>query len=265
MIIMAKEQTVLFHSTIFGPIHSRRLGVSLGINLSPNDGKVCSFDCIYCEAGYNAQGCGTTGLPIRERVKEDLRRKLSAMKSNGDPLDVITFSGNGEPTLNPDFPGIIDDVIALRNEYYPEAKVSVLTNSTRIFSPQVAEALKKVDNNILKLDSAIEPTMRLIDQPTSKEFTVDKVVESLKQFKGEGIIQTMMLRGEHNGKKVDNTTPEEVAALIEAYKKISPREIMLYSLDRSTPEEKLVKVEHDELVKIGRRIEEESGVPVQVN
>ena len=265
MIIMAKEQTVLFHSTIFGPIHSRRLGVSLGINLSPNDGKVCSFDCIYCEAGYNAQGCGTTGLPIRERVKKDLRRKLSAMKSNGDPLDVITFSGNGEPTLNPDFPGIIDDVIALRNEYYPEAKVSVLTNSTRIFSPQVAEALKKVDNNILKLDSAIEPTMRLIDQPTSKEFTVDKVVESLKQFKGEGVIQTMMLRGEHDGKKVDNTTPEEVAALIEAYKKISPREIMLYSLDRSTPEEKLVKVEHDELVKIGRRIEEESGVPVQVN
>ena len=265
MIIMAKEQTVLFHSTIFGPIHSRRLGVSLGINLSPNDGKVCSFDCIYCEAGYNAQGCGMTGLPIRERVKEDLRRKLSAMKSNGDPLDVITFSGNGEPTLNPDFPGIIDDVIALRNEYYPEAKVSVLTNSTRIFSPQVAEALKKVDNNILKLDSAIEPTMRLIDQPTSKEFTVDKVVESLKQFKGEGVIQTMMLRGEHDGKKVDNTTPEEVAALIEAYKKISPREIMLYSLDRSTPEEKLVKVEHDELVKIGRRIEEESGVPVQVN
>ncbi len=262
---MAKEQTVLFHSTIFGPIHSRRLGVSLGINLSPNDGKVCSFDCIYCEAGYNAQGCGTTGLPIRERVKKDLRRKLSAMKSNGDPLDVITFSGNGEPTLNPDFPGIIDDVIALRNEYYPEAKVSVLTNSTRIFSPQVAEALKKVDNNILKLDSAIEPTMRLIDQPTSKEFTVDKVVESLKQFKGEGVIQTMMLRGEHDGKKVDNTTPEEVAALIEAYKKISPREIMLYSLDRSTPEEKLVKVEHDELVKIGRRIEEESGVPVQVN
>lgn len=143
--------------------------------------------------------------------------------------------------------------------------MSVLTNSTRIFSPQVAEALKKVDNNILKLDSAIEPTMRLIDQPTSKEFTVDKVVESLKQFKGEGIIQTMMLRGEHDGKKVDNTTPEEVAALIEAYKKISPREIMLYSLDRSTPEEKLVKVEHDELVKIGRRIEEESGVPVQVN
>lgn len=213
---MAKDQTVLFHSTVFGPIKSRRLGVSLGINLSPDDGKVCSFDCLYCEAGYNSQGKGTTGLPVREKVRRDLESKLSAMKGAGDPLDVITFSGNGEPTLNPDFPEIIDDVIALRDKYYPNAKVSVLTNSTRIFSPAVADALKKVDNNILKLDSAIEPTMRLIDQPTSKEFTVERVVEGLRQFAGEGIIQTMMLRGEHDGKPVDNTTPEEVDALIEA-------------------------------------------------
>lgn len=262
---MAKDQTVLFHSSIFGPIHSRRLGVSLGINLSPNDGKVCSFDCIYCEAGYNSQGSGTTGLPLREQVRRQLSEKLSAMKAAGDPLDVITFSGNGEPTLNPDFPGIIDDVIALRNEFYPDAKVSVLTNSTRISTPAVVDALRKVDNNILKLDSAIEPTMRLIDQPTSKDFTVKKVIDGLKQFSGTGIIQTMMLRGEHDGQKVDNTTPEEVAALIAAYKEIKPREIMLYSLDRSTPEEKLVKVEKPELEEIGTRIEKESGIKVQVN
>lgn len=262
---MAKDQTVLFHSTIFGPIHSRRLGVSLGVNLSPNDGKVCSFDCIYCEAGYNSQGSGTTGLPLREKVRQDLTVKLSAMKAAGDPLDVITFSGNGEPTLNPDFPGIIDDVIAIRNEFYPQAKVSVLTNSTRIFTPAVAEALKKVDNNILKLDSAVEPTMRLIDQPASKEFTVEKVIDSLKQFSGTGIIQTMMLRGEHGGKKVDNTIPEEVEALIKAYKEIRPREIMLYSLDRSTPEERLIKVEKPELEAIGSHIAAATGIPVQVN
>lgn len=262
---MAKDQTVLFHSSVFGPIHSRRLGVSLGINLSPDDGKVCSFDCLYCEAGYNAQGPGTTGLPLRQRVREQLHDKLSKMKSAGDPLDVITFSGNGEPTLNPDFPGIIDDTIALRNEFYPDAKVSVLTNSTRIFSPAVADALRKVDNNILKLDSAIEATMRLIDRPTSKDFTVEKVVDGLRRFSGTGIIQTMMLRGEHEGVKVDNTTPEEVDALIKAYHEIKPREIMLYSLDRSTPEEKLVKVEKPELQAIGRKIEEETGIPVQVN
>ncbi len=262
---MGKDQTVLFHSTIFGPIHSRRLGVSLGVNLSPSDGKVCSFDCIYCEAGYNAQGKGTSGLPVRERVRADLRSKLESMRRNGEPLDVITFSGNGEPTLNPDFPAIIDDVIALRDEFYPEAKVSVLTNSTRIFTPAVAEALKRVDNNILKLDSAVESTMRLIDQPASKEFTVERVVESLRQFAGTGIIQTMMLRGEHDGQPVDNTTPEEVDALIKAYKEIRPREIMLYSLDRSTPEEKLVKVEKPELERIGHAIEEAAGIKVQVN
>lgn len=262
---MGKDQTVLFHSTVFGPIHSRRLGVSLGINLMPDDGKVCSFDCLYCEAGFNSQGRGTTGLPLREQVYRQLEAKLSSMHENGDPLDVITFSGNGEPTLHPDFPHIIDDTLALRDRFYPNAKVSVLTNSTMIFNENIADALRKVDNNILKLDSAVEDTMRLIDRPNSKEFSVEKVVEGLKQFKGTGIIQTMMLRGEHDGVKIDNTTDKEVKALIEAYKKIKPREVMLYSLDRSTPEEKLVKVEKDELTEIGQRIEAETGITVQVN
>lgn len=262
---MAKNQTVLFHSTIFGPIHSRRLGVSLGVNLMPNDGKVCSFDCLYCEAGYNAQGKGTSGLPTREDVAAELENKLAAMHEAGDPLDVITFSGNGEPTLHPEFPGIIDDVMALRNRYYPDAKVSVLTNSTRVFDSGVAEALKRVDNNILKLDSAIESTMRLIDRPTSDNFTVERVVEALRQFELTGIIQTMILRGEHDGQVVDNTTDEEIAALIEVYKKIRPREVMIYSLDRSTPEENLKKVERDELQKIADRIEAETSIPVVVS
>ncbi len=262
---MGKDQTVLFHSTIFGPIRSRRLGVSLGVNLSPSDGKICSFDCLYCEAGFNAQGPGSTGLPSREKVREDLTAKLTAMKEDNQPLDVITFSGNGEPTLHPDFPEIIDDVMGLRDQFYPDAKVSVLTNSTRIFKPEVADALKRVDNNILKLDSAIESTMRLIDRPNDPNFTVKRVVDSLRQFKDTGIIQTMILRGKHDGHSVDNTTPEELEALIEAYKVISPREIMIYSLDRSTPEEKLIKVEKAELEEIGHKIAEATGIPVQVN
>lgn len=258
---MGKDQTVLFHSTVFGPIHSRRLGVSLGVNLMPDDGKVCSFDCIYCEAGYNAQGTGKSGLPSREKVKDDLERKLRDMHDNGETLDVITFSGNGEPTLHPDFAGVIDDTLLLRDKYYPDAKVSVLTNSTRIFDAEVAEALKRVDNNILKLDSAIDPTMRLIDAPVSKEFTTEKVIEGLKQFKGTGVIQTMLLRGEHNGKRVDNTTPEEVEALIQAYKAIGPREVMLYSLDRSTPEEKVQKVDKKELDRIASLVRD-AGINV---
>ena len=261
---MAENQTVLFHSTVFGPIHSRRLGTSLGINLAPDDGKVCTFDCIYCEAGYNRQGTGTTGLATREKLEDDLRRKLAEMHAAGMNLDVITFSGNGEPTINPEFPEIIDTVIALRDEFYPEAKVSVLTNSTRIFTPAVAEALDKVDNNILKLDSAVEETMRLIDCPTERSFTVAKVVEGLCRFAGTGIIQTMMLRGKHNGKVVDNTTDAEIDALIEAYQRIKPREVMLYSLDRSTPEENLVKVEHDELERIADRMRR-AGITVAVS
>ena len=258
---MSKDQTILFHSTIFGPIHSRRLGVSLGVNLMPSDGKICSFDCLYCEAGYNAQGAGKQGLPLTERVEHDLEAKLKEMKAKGEPLDVITFSGNGEPTLHPDFPKIIDIVRRLRDEYYPDAKISVLTNSTRIFDPRVAEALKKVDNNILKLDSAVEETMQLIDRPNSPGFTVDKLIDGLKQFSGTGIIQTMLLRGEHDGKRVDNTTPGEIDALIRAYKEIKPREVMIYSLDRSTPEEKLQKVSHEELSAIADRLRAE-GIPV---
>lgn len=261
---MPKDQTVLFNSSVFGPIKSRRLGVSLGINLSPNDGKVCSFDCLYCEAGFNAQGVGTTGLPLRERVFNQLKTKLSKMKETGEHLDVITFSGNGEPTLHPDFPDIIDDTLKLRDEFYPNAKVSVLTNSTKIFSPKVVDALKKVDNNILKIDSAIEDTMRLIDRPNTPGFTVKNLIEGLKQFEGSGILQTMILRGRHGDKIVDNTTPEEIDALINAYKEIKPREIMIYSLDRSTPEENLIKVERSEMEQIAKRINEETSIPVNV-
>lgn len=257
-------QTVLFHQTIFGPIHSRRLGTSLGVNLSPNDGKLCTFDCLYCEAGYNAQGQGTTGLPSRQAVRSQLQQKLSEMKQNGEGLDVITFSGNGEPTAHPDFPGIIDDVIELRDAYFPRVKISVLTNSTQIFKPQVADALKKVDNNILKLDSAIEPTMRLIDRPVSPAFTVERVIEGLRQFAGTGIIQTMLTRGEHDGCRVDNTTPAEIDALIEAYKKISPREVMIYSIDRKTPEQSLEQVPKPELQAAADRISAATGIPVQV-
>lgn len=258
---MGKDQTVLFHATVFGPIHSRRLGTSLGINLLPDDGKICSFDCVYCEAGYNAQGTGTTGFPSEEKLRRDLEAKLSEMKEKGENLDVITFSGNGEPTLHPHFPTVVRITNELRDKYFPSAKTSVLTNSTRIFDPKVAEALRLVDNNILKLDSAIESTMRAIDNPNSPDFTVERVIDALKQFENEGIIQTMFLRGEHNGKKIDNTTPEEIDALINAYLTIKPRQVMIYSLDRSTPEENLRKVERDELARIASKMQE-AGINV---
>jgi len=261
---MPQDQTVLFHSTVFGPIRSRRLGISLGINLLPDDGKICSFDCIYCEAGYNAQGKGSTGLPPREKVASDLRQTLIRMKTQESPLDVITFSGNGEPTLHPMFPQIIDDVIAIRDKYYPAAKISVLSNSTRITDPAVAQALLKVDNNILKLDSAIDTTMHLIDNPASPAFTIDNLIPALARFGDKCIIQTMLLRGTHRNHTIDNTTPQEISALISAYTRIRPARVMLYSIDRSTPEENLSAIPRTELLSIARKIQD-AGIKTQVN
>ena len=258
-------QRVLFHQTIFGPIHSRRLGASLGVNLSPTDGKVCSFDCLYCEAGYNAQGPGTSGLPSRETVASQLEEKLRAMSAEGATLDVITFSGNGEPTMHPDFAGIIDDTIALRDKYYPEVKISVLTNSTRLYKDEVAKALRRVDNNIMKLDSANGHTVALLDRPVDKRYRVDDIIEQIAGFGREGIVQTMITRGVHNGIAVDNTTEEEIAGLIAAYKKIMPREVMIYTIDRKTPEESLQRVSLDELKSIADRITRETGLTVQVS
>ncbi|MBD5366890.1 MAG: radical SAM protein [Bacteroides sp.] len=254
-------QRVLFHSTIFGPIHSRRLGTSLGINLMPNDGKVCTFDCLYCEAGFNAQGPGTTGLPTRAQVATDLEAKLAEMHAAGQQLDVITFSGNGEPTLHPDFNGIIDDTIALRDRYYPEARVSVLSNATRLDRPDVVSALGRVDNNILKLDSAIADTVALIDRPTSPAYDVNRVIAQLSEFGANCIVQTMLLRGTYDGHTIDNTTTAEIDALIDAYRTIRPAEVMLYSIDRQTPARQLVKVPSEELEAIADRIRQ-AGIKV---
>lgn len=257
-------QRVLFHETIFGPIQSRRLGVSLGVNLSPRDGKVCTFDCLYCEAGFNAQGVGTTGLPSRQEVYTLLSAKLKSMSEKGETLNVITFSGNGEPTVHPEFEGVVEDTIALRDRYFPNVKISVLCNSTMLDREGVCRALRLVDNNILKLDSALTETIRKVDRPNSPNFTAEKVISQIAEFGSQCVVQTMLLRGRYNGEVIDNTTEEEVSALIEAYKKISPREVMLYSIDRQTPARDLEKVAREELEQIAEQIRQ-VGIKVQVS
>ena len=257
--------TIIYPSPIFGPVHSRRLGISLGINLLPADGKVCSFDCIYCECGFNEDHRPTLPLPTRELVAERLEAKLKEMNAEGQLPDVLTFAGNGEPTCHPHFAEIIDDTIRLRDQYCPKAKVSVLSNATMAGRPNVIAALKQVDNNILKLDSAVARTMRQINRPTSANVLPQGIIEDLKAFGGKCIVQTMMVRGEHDGQIVDNTTDAEIDALINAYLAIQPREIMLYTIDRKTPEEKLVKVPAEDLKRIARRIEAETGITVQVS
>ena len=257
-------QTVLFHEIIYGPVHSRRLGISLGVNLLPTDGKLCSFDCVYCECGYNAQGVGKSGLPSADQVEEVLKNRLQAMHEAGEKLDVITFAGNGEPTLHPQFEKIIDTTLYLRDHYYPEAKISVLSNATRIHTESVFRALNRVDNNILKLDSTFDMTVRLINTPTSPSFSVEKLIEGLCRFKGNLIIQTLFLQGEHNGNVVDNATEEELLPWLDALRRIAPKEVMIYTIDRETPEKALRKASPETLDAIARRVEA-LGIKAQVS
>ena len=246
--------TSLYDNIIFGPIRSRRLGLSLGVNLLPIESKLCSFDCIYCECGWNDEHPGKRRFNAREDVRNMLEETLQKMVADGTPPDVITFAGNGEPTMHPDFENIITDTIALRDKHCPAAKVSVLSNATQIHREDVRRALLRVDNNILKLDSAFDETVQLVNKPQGA-YTVARTVELLKAFEGNLILQTMFLRGEYLGKRVDNTTEEEVAAWLKLVAEIKPKQVMVYSLDRDTPCQTLEKVEKEELREIAARVE----------
>ena len=246
--------TSLYDNIIFGPIRSRRLGLSLGVNLLPIESKLCSFDCIYCECGWNDDHPGKRRFNAREDVRNMLDDTLQKMVADGTPPDVITFAGNGEPTMHPDFENIIVDTIALRDKHCPAAKVSVLSNATQIHREDVRRALLRVDNNILKLDSAFDDTVQLVNKPQGA-YTVARTVELLKAFEGNLIIQTMFLRGEYLGKRVDNTTEEEVAAWLKLVEEIRPKQVMVYSLDRDTPCQTLERVEKDELREIAAHVE----------
>jgi len=256
--------TFLFDKIIFGPVKSRRLGVSLGINLLPTNIKVCSFDCIYCECGRTPKKYDEKiVLPKREEVREKLEETLKNMVSENDIPDVITFAGNGEPTLHPEFARIIDDTIHLRNRLTPKARIAVLSNATMLHKKPVFNALLKIKDNIQKLDSAFEETVRLLDCP-SESFNLKKVIDQLKSFKGKVIIQTMFVRGSFNGKIIDNSTEKEISAWIDLLKTINPVQVMIYSIARDTPINTLEKVTVEELNSIANRVKN-IGLDVQVS
>jgi len=245
--------TIIYPSPIFGPVHSRRLGISLGINLMPADGKVCSFDCIYCECGLNGDHRPKLPRPTREEVAQKLEEKLRQMKAEGQMPDVLTFAGNGEPTCHPHFAEVMEDTIRLRDKYCPKAKVSVLSNSTMIHRPQVHDALMLVDNNILKLDTVDPIYINKVDRPQGN-YDVEAIIEGLKAFNGHVIIQTMFMRGECKGESVDNTGEAYVAPWLEAVKEIAPQQVMIYTIDRETPTQGLLKATHEQLDAIRDRV-----------
>ncbi|MBR1878403.1 MAG: radical SAM protein [Paludibacteraceae bacterium] len=254
---------MLFKEIAYGPIHSRRLGTSLGMEIMPLEHKLCTFDCVYCECGWN-EAVHQPILPTREEIREALEKKLTALQGEGISLDVITFSGNGEPTLHPEFLGIIEDTCALRDRYCPQAKVSVLSNSTQLGRTDVVKALRLCDNRILKLDAGTDTMMRRIDQPVNDKLTVATIISRLKQFDGDFTLQTCFLRGEHDGARIDNTTAEELQAWYRAVDELKPRQVMIYVIDRQTPEEHLEKIPREEMERIAAPLREK-GMEVIVS
>jgi wyosine [tRNA(Phe)-imidazoG37] synthetase (radical SAM superfamily) len=255
--------TFLFDDIVFGPVQSRRLGVSLGINLLPTNSKVCTFDCIYCECGWTDKGENVGILPKHEDVISRLESVLADRKQNGLPIDAITFAGNGEPTMHPAFAEIITDTIKLRKKYYPEARISVLGNATLIHRPKIYHALQNVDDNILKLDSGFEETIRKINCPLGN-FDMDQLINGLLEFKGNLTIQTMFIRGKYEGEIIDNTTCEEVEEWLKVLKTVKPKKLMVYTIARDTAADEIEavsKIELDQIAEKARAL----GIEVQVS
>ena len=253
--LQKKMSTFLFDKIIFGPVNSRRLGVSLGINLLPTTAKVCNFNCIYCECGWNGPNDAHEKLPSREEVKRLLEEKLTEMAEANMIPDVITFAGNGEPTVHPHFAEIIDDTLELRNHLCPNAKVAVLSNATTIGREKVFNALLKVDQNILKLDAASDSIVTTLNQPT-QAYSVAKKVEELKRFNGKFILQTLFIQGVYNGTSIDNSTPEEVEKWLKIVAELHPSEVMIYTISRDTPADSLKKVSTHRLNEIAQMVKD---------
>lgn len=245
--------TIIFPSPVFGPVHSRRLGVSLGINLLPADGKVCSFDCVYCECGLNARHRPGKPLPSIEELRTHLEATLQRMGREGQQPDVLTFAGNGEPTLHPHFAEAVDCVLRLRDRYCPEAKVSVLSNATQIHRPDVREALRRVDNNIQKLDTVDAEYILKTDRPQG-HYCVEDTIANLCLFQGHVIIQTLFMQGTAGGVDYDNTRPAYLPPYLEALQRIGPQQVMIYTIDRETPVAGLRKASPQQLDDIAARV-----------
>ncbi len=253
----------LFHEVIFGPVRSRRLGLSLGINLLPLHSKFCSFNCIYCECGWTPPGQEKTpSLPARAEVYHYLEERLIQLSKEDYLPDALTFAGNGEPTLHPDFPAIVEDCRLLRNKYAPKATVAVLSNASRISDPRVFTTLKQLDQNILKLDAGSEPLFLLMNNPMSP-VNYQELIENLIRFEGKVIIQSMFLRGVFRGEIIDNTTDQAVSDWIEQLKMIRPEQVMIYPIARATPAHQLEKIPVSELHEIAEKVKS-SGLKVSV-
>ena len=255
--------TFLNNSPIFGPVHSRRLGISLGVNMMPASGKICTFDCLYCENGLNAERRCSDNHNSAALVADALEKKLLEMRDEGTLPDVITFAGNGEPTAAPEFPEAIRAAVELRGKIAPQAKIAVLSNGTKANKPRIHDALTLVDDNILKLDTVDADYIRLLDRPVGS-YDVEKQIETFASFQGHVIVQTIFLNGKWRGHDMDNTTDYYVAPWLRALDRIRPQEATIYTIARETPVTGLRKAPADVMDSIAARVRA-LDIPCQVS
>lgn len=254
----------LFHDIVFGPVRSRRFGISLGINLLPTHSKVCSFNCIYCECGYTRQESDQEGNRFSDcqAIMEQMKIKFSVLSAKGIYPDNITFAGNGEPTLHPDFPAIIAETVLLRDQFFSKAQITVLSNGTRLHDKATRDALMKIENSVIKLDAGTEESFRVINRPTINT-SLSEIVEQMKLFQGKLVIQSLFLKGHFRGQEIDNTTPEQIEIWLRLIHEIAPRKVILYGIDRATPEKGLEKLPLTALNAIAKQVNE-LGIATEV-
>jgi wyosine [tRNA(Phe)-imidazoG37] synthetase (radical SAM superfamily) len=241
---------------IYGPINSRRLGRSLGINLLPTTFKLCPFNCIYCQYGWTEAHTDDASkygddLPSTGQVKE----KLEGWLKKDQKVSYITFSGNGEPCLHPKFDKMVQIASKLRDKYVPQARLAVLSNSTCLAKNSVLEGLKKLDVRIMKLDCGSEETFREVNRP-HQNVKYEEVIQGLRDL-DHIIIQSVFMDGETN-----NIENEDIEKWIEQLNYIRPTEVQIYSIDRPSADQALRLVEKGRLEEIAQKAARVLGIKV---
>jgi len=248
----------LQNSVVYGPIHSRRLGVSLGINLLPTDAKFCLSDCLYCQYGTTDRlVMKTTKLPSKEKVLSEIASDLKARAANGLLIDTLTFCGNGEPTLHPDLSDILSGVEALRDHYFPSAKIGILSDGSRAYLPRIQTTLNQFDERYMKLDAGTEALYEALNQPLAPG-SWKNLINGLMGLK-DLILQSLFVRG-----GVNNAEGEHYQAWLDVVKQLNPKAVYVYTLDRPPADPAVKAVSTDRLQAIGGEVESMLGVPAEV-
>ena len=252
----------LQHGITYGPVQSRRLGLSLGINLLPTEYKLCSFNCLYCQYGWTkkvtfAPGERLKDLPSVDAVAAALETALAELSRDHRTMDAISICGNGEPTLYPALAEVIVKVKRIRDRYQPRARVAILSNSSTVGDHAVRAALDLLDVKIMKFDAGSEEMFRQLNHPAAPVY-MGEIVAGLKALK-KIFLQSCFVQG-----RVTNADPDSVAMWIDKVREIHPLSVQVYTLDREPADKRIEKVSRTTLAWIADAVRWRAGLPAEV-